>query len=160
MIFFFLFSFIFQRNISWTVNMNMQMSELMMSSPQFSINFVHRNDENPIFQIWESKTCLLSTLNKCRIMFALMYFDMGTCVYMFEQKIKICKILYTKYMEKSEAMTSSTHSFAYSYRLFKKCFVENYENSKFHIFLILYLIYVKIMFTVLFQYFTLSIELT
>ena len=31
-------------------------------------------------------------------------------------------------MENCEAMRSSTHSFAYSYRLFKKCFVENYEN--------------------------------
>ena len=31
----------------------------------------------------------------------------------------------TKYMENCEAMTSSTHSFAYSYRLFKKCFDEN-----------------------------------
>ena len=43
------------------------------------------------------------------------------------------KILYTKYTEKSETMTSSTHSFAYSYRLFKKCSVENYEISKCHI---------------------------
>ena len=36
-------------------------------------------------------------------------------------------------MEYCEAMTSSTHSSAYSYRLFKKCFVERYENSKFHL---------------------------
>ena len=35
-------------------------------------------------------------------------------------------------MKNCEAMTS-THSFAYSYRLFKKPFIENYENSKFHI---------------------------
>ena len=49
----------------------------------------------------------------------------------------------TKYMENCEAMTSSTHSFAYSHRLFKKCFVENYENWKFHIFLIFYPIYIK-----------------
>ena len=31
----------------------------------------------------------------------------------------------TKYMENCEAMTSPAHSFAYSYRLFKKCFDEN-----------------------------------
>ena len=32
---------------------DMQMSELMMSciASQFSINFVHRNDENTIFQL-------------------------------------------------------------------------------------------------------------
>ena len=29
-------------------------------SSQFSINFVHRNDEHVIFQLWESKTCPLS----------------------------------------------------------------------------------------------------
>ena len=39
------------------------------------------------------------------------------------------KILYTKYVEKSEAIMTSTHSFAYSDRLFKKCFVEIYETS-------------------------------
>ena len=47
---------------------------------QISMYFVRRNDENPIFQQWISKTCLIS-LNKCRIMFALIYFDMGTCFY-------------------------------------------------------------------------------
>ena len=84
-----------------------------------------------------TKTGLISTLNKCRIMFAWIYFDIGTCFYMFEpKKIKIFKIVYTKYMENCEAMTSWPYSFAYLYRLFKKCFVENYENSKFHIFLI------------------------
>ena len=31
-------------------------------------------------------------------------------------------------METSEAMTSSTDSFAYSYRLFKKCFIEEKKN--------------------------------
>ena len=40
---------------------------------QFSINFVHRNEKNPIFQLWESKTCYIFTLNKCRIMFALIW---------------------------------------------------------------------------------------
>ena len=91
--------------------------------------FVHRNDKNPIFQLLESKTCPISTLNKCRIMFALIYVDMGICFYMFEQQQQqTYKILYTKYMEYCEAMRLSTHSFAYSYQLFKKCVVENYEN--------------------------------
>ena len=50
--------------------------------------------------------------------------------------MKIIIILFTKYMESCEAMRSQTHSFGYLYRLFKKCFVENYGNSEFHIFLI------------------------
>ena len=50
--------------------------------------FVHINYEIHIFQISQSKTGLISTLNKCRIMFALKYSDMGTCFYMFEQKNK------------------------------------------------------------------------
>ena len=102
----------------------LQMSELMMSSPHNFpwLYFVHRNDKNPIFQLWETKTGLIATLNKCRIMFAPIYFDMGTCFY---------TILYTKYMENCEAMGSSIHSFVYSYQLFKKCFAENYENSYF-----------------------------
>ena len=44
------------------------------------------------------------------------------------------------YMENCEAMNSSTHLFAYSYWLFKKCFVENFENSKFHILYYLFFI--------------------
>ena len=39
-------------------------------------------------------------------------------------------------MENCEAMTSSPHSFAYSYRLVKKCFLKIYEASKCHNFLI------------------------
>ena len=58
----------------------------------------------------------------------------------------------TKYMENCEAMTSSTHSFAFSYRLFKKFFIANYENSKFHIFLIL-LSHLHQIFTFLFKMF-------
>ena len=62
-------------------------------------------------------------------------------------------------MENCEAMTSSTHSFVYSCRLFKKCFVENYGNSKFHIFLILFPINIKFS-LFCFNFFTLSIDLT
>ena len=53
---------------------------------QFSMYFAHRNDKNPIFQLWKSRTCLISTLNKCRIIIAQIYFDMRTCFYMFEQQ--------------------------------------------------------------------------
>ena len=73
------------------------------------------------------------------------FFYMGTFFYMFEQqqqqqqqinnkKIKIFKFLYTKYMEKSEVMTPSTHPFAYWYWLFKKSFVKILNIFKFHIF--------------------------
>ena len=55
-------------------------------------------------------------------------------------------------MENFEAMTSSTHSFPYSYRQFKKYFAENYENQKFHIFLI-FLSDLHQIFTVLFEIF-------
>ena len=86
--------------------------------------------ENPIYQLWECKTCLISILNQFR-MFALVYFEMGTCFYIFEPKKNSSKsYIQNTYMENCEAMTSSTHSFAYSYRLFQKC------NSKFCVFLI------------------------
>ena len=149
--------------------------------------------KNPIFQLWESNTDLISTQNKCKIMFALIYFYNGVfyiknrnrsqylqMIYMIgnniseqitiftiwehaftclSKKMKNFKILYTKCMENCEAMSSSTHSSAYLYWLFKKCFIENYENKKFHIFLIFYPIYIK--FSLFYsKCFTLSIELT
>ena len=40
-------------------------------------------------------------------------------------------------------MTSSTHSFAYSYRLVKKCFVKICETSKCHNFLIFQPIFIR-----------------
>ena len=43
---------------------------------QFSIHFVHRNDKNFIFQLWECYTCLNSSLNRCRIMLTPIYLDM------------------------------------------------------------------------------------
>ena len=59
----------------------------------------------------------------------------GTYYHKFGQNIKIFKILCTKYMASSDAMTSSTRSFAYSYRLVKKCFVKTCVISKCHNFL-------------------------
>ena len=55
-------------------------------------------------------------------------------------------------------MTSLTHSLAYSYQLFKKCLDENYGNSKCHIFLLFSDLHQ--IFTVLFECFTLFIDLT
>ena len=46
-------------------------------------------------------------------------------------------------MASSEVMTSSTHSFAYSYRLVKKCFVKICETSKCHNFLIFQPIFIR-----------------
>ena len=46
-------------------------------------------------------------------------------------------------MENCEVMTSATHSFAYSYRLVKKCFVEICETSKCHNFLIFQPIFIR-----------------
>ena len=46
-------------------------------------------------------------------------------------------------MASSEAMTSSTHSFAYSYGLVKKCFLKICETAKFHNFLIFQPIFIR-----------------
>ena len=67
----------------------------------------------------------------------------GTYYHKFGQNIKLFKILCTKYMASSEVMKSSTHSFAYSYRLVKKCFVKICETSKCHNFLIFQPIFIR-----------------
>ena len=46
-------------------------------------------------------------------------------------------------MASSEAMTSSTHSFAYSYGLVKKCYLKICETSKFHNLLIFQPIFIR-----------------
>ena len=61
-------------------------------------------------------------------------------------------------MASSEVMTSSTHSFAYSYRLVKKCFVKICETSKCHNFLIFQPIFIRFSLLCL-KIFTLSSEL-
>ena len=61
-------------------------------------------------------------------------------------------------MENCEAMTSSTHSFAYSYRLVKKCFLKICETSKCHNFFIFQPIFIR--FSLLCsKFFTLSSEI-
>ena len=61
-------------------------------------------------------------------------------------------------MENCEVMTSSTHSFAYSYRLVKKCFVKICETSKCHNFLIFQPIFIRFSLLCL-KIFTLSSEI-
>ena len=61
-------------------------------------------------------------------------------------------------MASSEVMTSSTHSFAYSYRLVKKCFVKICETSKCNNFLIFQPIFIRFSLLCL-EIFTLSSEI-
>ena len=64
---------IFSENISWPVLMNIQMSELMVITSQFSTHFNYKNDKNIIFQLWECKPCLISTQKMWEIMYILIY---------------------------------------------------------------------------------------
>ena len=70
-------------------------------------------------------------------------YDNHSYFHKFGQNIKMFKILCTKYMVSGEVMTSSTHSFAYSYRCFQKCFMKMCETSKYHNFLNLQPIFIK-----------------
>ena len=131
--------------------MNMQMIELMSSPHNFPcILFNTEMTKIPYFSYMYEKVKLAyihseyMQNNVCSDIF--WYRDMLLHVWATTTKMKIFKILYTQYMENS-------------YWLFKKCFVENYENSKFHIFLIFYPIYIK--FSLFYsKCFTLSIDLT
>ena len=68
---------------------------------QFSIHFIYRNDKNLIFQLWEYKTCLITTQSIWEIMFTLIHFDMGICFYLYELKMKILQnFIYNKIYEK------------------------------------------------------------
>ena len=119
--------------------------------PQF-ILFIEMT-KIPYFSYEKVKLALYtSTLNKCRIMFALI------CIWIWGQAFTCTKrgsfskfYMQIMYMENCEAIRSSTHSFAY---VFWKL-----RNSKFHIFLIFPPIYIK--FSLFYsKCFTLSIELT
>ena len=119
--------------------MNLQMIELMMSSASlFAIYFVHINFDN--FNIFAQTCDSMSPHIKIFVLLTLF------CIY--SERIKASLTFsYLKYeifvisvyknaMENCEVMTSSTHSFAYSYRLVKKCFLKICETSKCHNFLI------------------------
>ena len=85
-------------------------NESMMSLPHNNcpIIFFTKITKIPYFSYEKVKLALYPHYIKANIMFALIYFDMGTYFYMFEQKIRNLKMLCTKYVENSEAMTSST----------------------------------------------------
>ena len=140
-------------HLSWRRLMVLRPSDVpnrLVSLKEKSINFVHRNDEHHIFSY--RKVTYSYTLNKCRIMLALMYFDIGTCFLCLSKKNENLKNVIYKM-----TMTSSTHSFAYSYRLFNKCFVENYENKKISYLAYFYPIYNKFsLFCLKLKLFTLS----
>ena len=73
---------------------------------QFSTHFIYRNDNNLLFQLLDSKLCLLATPNKWELVFILICVD----------RVKIFKTLCRPIicMANCEAMTSPTHSFEYS----------------------------------------------
>ena len=79
-------------NVSWTCIQyeyaNKWVNDVIAS--QFSIYFVHRSDENSIFELWESKTSFKSILNICKIMFALIL-KWGHAFTFFEKKKKAYK---------------------------------------------------------------------
>ena len=129
----------FSQNISWTISMNIyKFSELMSSPHKFPFNLFTEMTQISHFSYERVKLGLkvISTLNKCKILFNTpIYFDMGTCFWMFEQKKKISSKYLIQNMEICEVMTSSTHSFAYSFRLFKKCLMKHCDTLQFHIFL-------------------------
>ena len=72
--------------------------------------------------------------------------------------MKFLSFLCTKWMDNCEAMTSSPHSFAYSYRLVKKCFLKIRKTSKCHNFLIFQPIFIRFPLLCL-KMFTLSSEI-
>ena len=62
------------------------MSELMMSSSHnFPLSLFTEMTKIPYFSYEKVKLAFIATPNKCRIMFALINFDIGTCCYMFKQ---------------------------------------------------------------------------
>ena len=74
----------FQQNISWTVDICKCVSWCHRLAI-FPLILFTEMDKNPIFQLWESKTCYIFTLNKCRIMFALIWGYAFTYLSKYEQ---------------------------------------------------------------------------
>ena len=120
-------------------------------------SFCTQKLQNFIFQLWECQTCLNSSLNRWRIMLTPIYLDMRDILSQVWAKYWKFLNLCTKYMASSEVMTSSTHSFAYSYRLVKKCFVKICKTSKCHNFLIFQPIFIRFSLLCL-KIFTLSLK--
>ena len=116
-------------------------SELMMSLlHNFPFNLFHRNDKNLTFQLPESKTCLIAPLNVNNV-YSDMFWYGDVLLHVWAKSLQFSKFcIQNNYMGKSEARTSSTHTFAYSYRLLKKCYVKICETLQFHISLVFFFI--------------------
>ena len=118
--------------------MNIQMSELMMSSPHnFRTHFIYKTDKNLKFQLWECKPCLISTRNKWEIMFKIWYILIqGVCFYLYLEKKNenIWQIVRRWHHQ-------LTHLNIHN-RLVKKYFPKKLEISKCHNFLISYPIFI------------------
>ena len=120
----------FSRNISWPVDMimNMQMNELIMSSPHNFPFILYREMKKKkknyyYYFSYENVRLALIPLWIDAEYGELQYILIrGTYYHKFGQNIKIFKK-----MASSEAMTSS-HSFVYSYRCLQKCFVKICET--------------------------------
>ena len=147
-------------NISWPVDMNMQMSELMMSSPHYLPYILY-------IKFWKiqyfAHTCdstCMSLISSCigvNIILHLFRKKLRQVEHSHSWNMKFLSFLCTKWMGNCEAMTS-TRSFAYSYQLVKKCFLKICETSKCHNFLIFQPIFIR--FSLFYsQIFTLSYEI-
>ena len=125
-------------------HLNMQMSELMMSSPQNFPFILYREMTKLSYFSYKIVRLALIPLwiDACRIMLIPICIDMRD-IHKFRQNINFSKFLCTKYMASSEAMTLSTHSFAYSYWCFQTNFVKICETSMCHNFLIFQPIFIK-----------------
>ena len=120
----------FLEHLIWICEMNKWDDDVIAS--QFSIQFVQRNYKYLTFQLRESKTCLILAHKLMQnyvysIIFS--YEVLGTCFYIKHFQNVIYKMYGKKWGD---------DTYAYSYRLFKKCFVKIYEILQFHIFLIFF----------------------
>ena len=109
---------------------------------QISIHFIYRNDKNLIFQLWEYKTCLITTQSKWEIMFTLIHFDMGICFYPYELNMTIFQnFIYNIYEQLwgDDIINSLIWIFR---RTGQEVFSEKCEISKCHIFLISHPIFI------------------
>ena len=126
----------------------MQMGELMISSPQ-NLPFILYIKVGKLLCFAQTckRTVLISTYRptiRANIILHLFKLDIRQVLLSHSWNKGFSSFLWSKYMDTCVAMTSLTHSFAYSYRLFKKCFDNNCGNSKLHIFLIIYSTYLKL----------------
>ena len=109
----------FHRNISWTVDMNMQMSELMMSSPHLFPYILYIYN---FFFFFFAQTCQIlspyqNILEKNN---NLSQVDIRQVLLSHSWNMRFSLFLGTNIMKNFEAMTSS--AIYLPYRLFLKCF--------------------------------------